>query len=228
MPIDKTKPTWSVEDLTVGNAEVEYFEDSIVEFTDIVGISISYRMKDITVPSDTLYGETPNAEYLTAKRTKLIYDVSEEANIIRSLGFTSDESISFAEIPVYTFSRDVSAATPDGWPAVGNTTPPENYLSNPVPRPGDVLTVLWNELAYEVVTVVDRNRVFQLAKKVYGLVLRPYRYGEQSDSAKEMLADMDTTVTSPITGFGDNEYYETESDEIYDYPSSVDTDIYGY
>jgi len=228
MPIDKTQPTWELEDLSLDNAEVELFEDKIVEFTDIAGISIDYRMKDITVPSDRLYGETPNLEYLPSKRTKLIYEVTEEAGLIRSLGFSSDETISFAEIPVYTFSRDVSATASDGWPEAGNTTPPTNYLSSPVPRPGDVLRVIWNNLSYEVVSVVNRNRIFQLTKKIYGLILKPYRYAEQSDSAKEMLADMDITLTSPITGFGDNEWIEEESDDIYDYGSDLDTSIYGY
>lgn len=228
MPIDKEQPQWQLEDISISNQEVIYYEDAIVEFTDIAGISIDYRMRDITIPSDRLYGEQSNVEYLPAKTTKILYDITEENNIIRSLGFTSDETISFAEIPVYTFTRDVSASSIDDWPPSGNDAPPDNYLSNPVPRPGDVLTVLWNNLSYEVVSVVDRNRVFQLQRKVFGLILKPYRYSEQSSSAKELLSDMDTTLTSPITGFGDNSWIEDESDDIYDYGGDVDSSIYGF
>jgi len=73
---------------------------------------------------------------------------------------------------------------------------------------------------------------------IWGFVLKPYRFSEESKSAEEISRfnrdpsppiDLDTTTT-PLTAYGDNKELEEESDEIFDYDKDADIDskIYGY
>ncbi|MFW6014860.1 MAG: hypothetical protein ACOCRK_00320 [bacterium] len=56
---------------------------------------------------DPLYGEDPNSEYTKAFSTKLVYEPTEETNILDSFGITSDETIQYMQIPKSVFIRDV-------------------------------------------------------------------------------------------------------------------------
>lgn len=204
---EMAKPTWSLYDGQT-TIEQDLFVSSIVEFTDISGILCNYYVRNTdSITMDTLYGESTNTEYKWKSSTKIIYEVTEEASITNSFGIVSEDVIQYAMIPVFTFSRDISGATE--------------------PRPGDVLTTIWNERSYEVVDVGQEAKIFQLGKFIWELILKPYRFSEQSESAKTPLSiAADSLLTDPITTYGDNTFIEEQSDLIDDL-SDVDTNIYG-
>jgi hypothetical protein len=152
-------------------------------------------------------------------------------------GINSEEVISFASIPKLTLTRDVSAG----------------YH----PVPGDCLITPWNNRAYEIADVAEEEKIFQLKKMIWGFVLRPYRFSEQSDSAREIARfnrrpspQLSDTLTTPLSAYGDNgpteslalsasspdsdptlenENIEEDSERIFDYEdNNIDTSIYGY
>ena len=230
------RPEWAMYDIRNAryplhhNAEHELFEQAIVEFTDIAGIECDYYIRDSSIELDTLYGESTNTQYLTPKRTKLVYEPTLEPTLTRGFGIHSEEVVQYAQLPKFTFTRDISAG----------------YH----PVPGDVLVTLWNNRAYEIADVGEEERIFQLKKMIWDFVLRAYRFSDQSKSSVGMQdkagADIpwrgftpptnppkdpkDLSVFSePLTAAGDNEWLEGESEEIYDYDDEgVDTSIYGY
>lgn len=204
-----TKPKWElyhVED----NIEHEYFTEVITEFNDISGIKIEYWIRDPSTNEDTLYGEpSDEAEYLGPYETKVLYDVTEEMTMTNTFGIVSEDMIQYAFMPKYTFTRDVNTVND--------------------PKPGDVIKTLWNDRSYEIVDVGEEEKIFQLKKVVWEFILRPYRFTEQSDTAKEILKTPDSTLTTPVTAYGDNEWLEDQSDDVYEYDeNNVDTSIYGY
>lgn len=223
------KPKWKLHQL-YNNPEHELFEELIVEFNDIAGIEVDYYVRDETAADfDTLYGEPAyqNTTYKTKRRTKMIYEPTEEPTLTTGFGINSEEIIQYSYMPKYTFVRDVAAANAAGTgvDAVGR-----------IPKPGDVMKTIWNNRAYEVVDVHEEENIFQAKKQIWNFILRPYRFSEQSTSAsaiapfmREPTLPLSGTETTPLSAYGDNEYLEDQSDEIYDYgDNSVDTSIYGY
>jgi len=206
---DLSKPKWELYDID-GNFEADYFESQVVEYCDIAGTKIDYYIRNTNEEEDfdTLYGETTDFEYLGPYSTKAVYQPTEEPTIISTFGLTSDEVISYMYIPKLTFTRDVSAGYE--------------------PKPGDAIKVSWNDRNYEVVDVGEEENIFQLHKKVWEFILRPYRFSEQSDSAKDILEEPWNTETAPITAMGDNEWLEDESDNIEDYSDESTEKFFGY
>lgn len=229
------KPKWQLYDIQ-NNPEHQLFEDYITEFTDISGIVCNYYIRDNSIELDYLYGETTRTRYLGPYTTKLLYEPTEEPTLTTGYGINSEEVISFASIPKLMFTRDVSAG----------------YH----PVPGDCLVTPWNNRAYEIADVAEEEKIFQLKKMIWGFVLRPYRFSEQSDSAKDIARfnrdpspELDTdTLSDTLSAYGDNgptresgdintvptepdgDNIESDSDEIFDYDddSDIDSSIYGY
>jgi hypothetical protein len=201
------KPEWDMEHYQDGNVEHDLFESVIMEYNDIQGSSIEYSMRDGDIEDDYLYGERPNVAYLDSCETKMTYEVTEEPSITDPFGVTSIDVIQYAYIPKGTFKRDVSAITD--------------------PKPGDAVKTLWNNRTYEVVDVGEEMSIFQLKKAVWELILKPYRFSDQSDSARSISVDIDSTLSNPLSAFGDNTLIEDESDNIDNY-ADVDTAIYGF
>jgi len=202
-PLAVEKPEWELHHLN-NNPEHNLYESYIVEFTDISGIVVDFYIRDTSISLDTLYGESVNTAYLTPQRTKIIYEVTEEISSTTPFGIVSEDMIQYGFMPKYTFSRDVSGSS--------------GIL---LPKPGDVIKTIWNERAYEIVDVGEEAHIFQLKKLVYEFILKPFRFSEQSQSAK------DITDSDPLSAFGDNNWIEDESDGIDNY-TDVDEAIYGY
>lgn len=205
------KPKWELYDLNE-NPEHDLWEDYIVEFVDIGGIWVNYYISNYdTMTKDELYGEPlyQNITYSDAGASKMIYEVTEEPALITSFGINSEDMIMFAYMPVKTWIRDISETEE--------------------PKPGDVITTPWNNRSYEVVTIKKELAIFELYKRAYNFILKPYRYSEESSSAKDLSINPDLTTTSPsgIESFGDNDYFEESSNDIDEY-GDVDTSIYGY
>ncbi len=214
--LQTVKPQWDLHQL-LGNPEHDLFESVITEFTDISGIVANYYIRDESREKDYLYGESPSTRYFGPYETRLVYEPLEEPTLTTGFGINSEEVISWTSIPKWTFTRDVSAG----------------YH----PKPGDAIITKWNNRAYEIADVHEEEKIFQLKKMIWGFVVRPYRFSDESDSARdisrftrlptdpELVTD---TTTEPLSAFGDNEDLEEESDDIFDYGPDYDTKIYGY
>ncbi len=219
--IQTTKPLWNLHQLQ-GNVEHDLFQSIIVEFTDISGIVSDYYIRSEQGKKDYLYGENMHTGYLGPYETKLIYEPTEEPTLTTGFGINSEDVISWSSIPKWTLTRDVSAG----------------YH----PKPGDAIVTIWNNRSYEIADIHEEEKIFQLKKMIWGLVLRPYRFSDESESARTIFrgtrlptdqnnvnrrTDLDTT-TEPLSAFGDNDPLDKESDDIFDYGPDYDTNIYGY
>lgn len=206
---------WELYDIS-SNVEQDLFKRYISEFTDIAGIKIEYYIRDESIVMDDLYGESTNTRYLPALETKVIYEPTEEATMTTGFGIHSEEQIQYAQMPKFTFTRDVSAG----------------YH----PKPGDVIKTIWNDRAYEIADVNEEENIFHLNKPIWGFILKPFRFSDQSQSIgdtkvgpdditpfdRDPSSELDPdTTTQPLTAYGDNEYIEEESNEILDYDGSV-------
>jgi len=202
-----TKPQWSMEHYQDGNIEHDLYDSVVVEYNDIEGTSIKYYIRDENIAMDTLYGESVNTNYLGPYESKLTYEITEEPTMTDPFGITSIDVIQYGWMPKSTFSRDVSGGYE--------------------PKPGDVIQTLWNERSYEVVDVGAEGSIFQLKKMIWEFILKPYRFSDQSESAQDISWDVDSTLSEPLTAYGDNAWIEEESDDI-DLYSDVDSSIYGF
>jgi hypothetical protein len=93
------------------------------------------------------------------------------------------------------------------------------------PNPGDVIYLPWLNRAMEISHVDDDDKIFQLKKMVWILILRPYRYSDQSSVATSASVDINDMSTPELTAFGDNEYIDEQSNTNV---SDSDKAIYGY
>lgn len=197
------KPQWNLYDIE-GNQEHMLAESLIMEYTDIAGVQINYYIRSNAVEYDTLYGEHTSTAYEDPKMTRIIYEVADEPNLWSSFGMVGGDVIT-AHIPMNTWRRDVSKTVN--------------------PKIGDAVHIAWYQMAdraFEVCHVDDDDKAFQLKKMIWVLILRPFRYSEQSESAE------DIAVTSkPISAYGDNTWIEEQSNTIDSY-DDIDTKIYGY
>lgn len=229
------KPKLSIYQIA-GNVEHNLFESLIVEYCDIAGFEVEYYVRDETTDDlDDLYGESlyQNTAFKPKKLTKVIYEVTEEPTITDGFGIHSEETIQYAFMPKHIFNRDV--ANP-----LGLNDPNGDHQ----PVPGDVIKTIWNDRAYTIVDVAEESHIFQANKSIWEFILKPFRFSEESFSASaispfdrpptENRTDIQT-MTTPLSAYGNNEYIENQSDDIYDYandgdlaPNDVDTSVYGY
>ena len=191
--------------------EAVLYNSTICEYTDMAGFKVHYYIHD---PSniDTLYGEDPMEGYHGPFITKISYQPEKEANVIDQFGISSADTVVNAEIPKTIFTRDVCNTT--SFETSGASGSFLKMLAVAKPKPKDVIRTLWNNKLYEIADQTDENKVFLGNKLIWTLTLRPYRHGEQSDSADAMLytlppsADMPlinyTTATLPLSAYGDN------------------------
>lgn len=210
-------PIWDLFDDLSNNYEHELFDSVICEKTDISGFPIYYYIKtNNSEDIDQLYGEDENAEYSTGHRAKLLYEPSEEPQILDVFGITSDDTIQYMQMPKTIFQRDVSTTH--------------------TPVVGDAIRTLWNNKTYEIVEVGSEQNIFQAKKLIWEFIVRPYKYSEESQSAEDVifdsLSDSDfpdinetTTSTEELSAYGDNEFIDDEAGDI---STDVDSGIYGY
>lgn len=203
----QAKPKWNMYDL-VDNVENDLYDSLYVEYNDIQGVYIDYYVylnDESTI--DRLYGESTDMKYSDPYRTKMTYEPTLEPSAFQSFGMVSIDTIMLCYIPKTTFSRDVDRTLE--------------------PKPGDLVQTLWNNRTWEVIDMDVEENVFQLSNFAHILILKPFRYSDEQDDTKNLLQTDDSTLTDPLSAYGDNEWIEDESNEIEDY-SDVDESIYGY
>ena len=214
-------PTWEFFNI-YNNPEHTLFKDIHTEYTDITGFPIKYYIKTSIEDADTLYGEDTTTTFTSAGYdTKVVYQPAEDANIIDIFGWTPDDVVQFAMIPKAVFTRDIAIPYGD---------------STLIPAMGDVIVMLWDNKRYEVTNIGSEQSVFLGQKLIWEFTLTPYRFSEESDSA-ENIVERDTSTTEfpdindpgfdtqELSGFGDNDWIEDESDDI---DANPDSSIYGY
>lgn len=219
------QPLWDLFDEYPDSYESDLFDSVICEKTDISGFPVLYYVKLNPENSDDIYGEDPNEEFSDGYRTKILYEASEEIQVISIFGLSNDDTIQYAQIPKSNFSRDVT----------------NDYLndytdeSSLIPKPGDAIRTLWNNKLYQIVEVGAEQNIFQAQKFIWEFILRPYEHSEESDSANEMLfyePDNDDfpninfdTETKELSAYGDN---SSITEEASGYGSDPDSSVYGY
>jgi len=210
---------WKLLQIDDTNPEYHLFESIICEFTDISGWSVLYYIKLESENLDELYGEDPTAEYTEGFKTVLVYEPTEEDTLLSSFGISGDDTLQYMMIPKEIFKRDVEE----------NYSPFEDSL---LPKVGDCIRTLWNNNVYELVNVGAEAKIFQGRKMIWEFVAKPFNYAHESDSAEDLLFDIDDdefpsinfddTTTESLTGYDDS---DNVNDESWTHP---DSSIYGY
>jgi hypothetical protein len=217
------------------NPEHALYDSVIMEYNDITGFPVEYRK--LIANHDELFGEDPNSALSAAISTKMTFEPVDETSILDMFGITSDETMSVVNIPISTFTRDVSG----GYAELG--------YDLVVPMPGDVIKTLFNNRNYEIVNISKEGVIHQAKKFVYTLILKPFRYSAQSeqytdvfsgmpDDPFDTILDVESVTDSPSgasvplvntlsNDYSDNEWIEEESDSVDDY-SDVDKSVFGY
>jgi len=218
-------PLWDLFDDYPDHFEIELFDSVVCEKTDISGFPILYYIKINYEDSDYLYGEDPTEQFSDGYRTKLMYEPSEEVQVLSVLGMTSDDTLQYTQTPKTIFDRDVRTNF--------NTDSPT--ATEEIPKSGDVIKTLWNNKTYEIVEVGAEQNIFQASKLIWEFILRPYRHSEESDSADDVLfyepddedfPDINTdTTTDELSAYGDNKDIRDDADDISPDP---DSGVYGY
>ncbi|MCK5020475.1 MAG: hypothetical protein KAS32_25790 [Candidatus Peribacteraceae bacterium] len=213
-------PGWNMYDISPTNCEHHLFESTLCEITDIQGFPVEYRL--LLPENDWLHGEDPNAKLSYPSFTKAIYTPQNETNILDMFGLTADDTMQYVSIPKSIFARDLSMMYSD-------TLGPSAYVQ---PRVGDIIKTLWNDRNYEVVNISEEENIFMAKKFVFDMIVKPFRFSEQSDEHREVFSGLpDDPFESIVPGpsgdviqnnygtemFGDNEDIDKESSEIYDY-----------
>ena len=221
-------PQWRYYDTTDDNPEHALVDSMLCEHVDITGhlINIYFPLYSW----DSLYGEDPSTNLSDVMVSKMIYPPSEENSIIESFGISSDETLSFGQIPKTIFIRDCSTV----W---FNTPSISATAIHPIP--GMVIHTVWNDRTYEVVNVGDYQFIHQARKPVWEMILRPFRYSLQSLLHHQLFtsepsgsfntptsAADGTPVYDDILKFGDNTMVETDSDAVDSY-HDIDQSIFG-
>lgn len=160
-------PLWSLYDVTDNNPEFCLYESVVSEYTDISGFPVYYYRAISNM--DPLYGEDSNQDFTGPIETKLVYEPTEEPNIIDMFGIKSDDTLQYTLIPKANFSRDVAS---------GDDTI--------TPMPGDVIKTLWNNRNYEIVDIGSEQNIFMGKRLIWEFILRPYRFSEESTKAEEI------------------------------------------
>ena len=231
-----TPPNWSIYD--PNSCEHNLYQEHLCEITDISGFPIEYR---ILLPKhDYLYGEDPNNGLSYPSVTKCIYAPETETTILEVFGLTADDTLQYMTIPRAIFNRDLSMLFFDTYPNGSPTAPSGSNNVFIQPQIGDVITTIWNNRHYEVTSIEEEQNIFLAQKFTWDLILRPFRFSEQSDEHREVTTGfpddpfagiVDGTYEEPINGevpdlvertyfeeaFGDNQNIQHESDTITDY-----------
>lgn len=174
-------PQWDLHEDYMNNEENPehwLFNSTICEYTDISGFPVKYYISKKNM--DPLWGEDPNNDYAESFITRFIYEPTEETSILDAFGITSDETLQYAQIPMDIFTRD-SVET------FYTLAPSAEYNDKILePKVGDIIKTIWNERDYEVVFARRETNVFNSRKFIWDLILRPYRFSEESDKAREI------------------------------------------
>ncbi len=222
-------PAWDLFDNQECNPESAYFKSVMCEFNDIAGFPIEIRV--LLAQDDKLWGEDPNARLTEPIVTKAVYEPSEETSILNAWGLMGDDTMQYIVIPKTTYTRDMTETF---------TVTPELSAKPVRPMVGDIIRTIHNDINYEVVHTGDTQSVFMGSSYTWELIVRPFRFSEQSDEHRDVYIGQyddpfETDTLDPTGGtvpqnnydkevYGDNDFVSDESDKIDDYRDISDPD----
>lgn len=210
-------PQWDLWDDFHDNYEHSLYQSVVDEITEIGGFPIYYWIHNNTKTTDYLYGEDPNVEYIGPYKTRVLYEITEEEEVLNSFGLSSNDTLNIVQLSKEKFKRDIAEEFGD---------------SEYNPKPSDAIKLLWNNKTYSISDVNSENNVFLGRKMMWDLICRPFSFSEESSSAEDILyseppsgyfdEDNTLTTTEPLSAYGENEEIEEESFK------NPDSAIYGY
>lgn len=232
-------PAWELHDTSLCNPEDALFSSLICEVTDIAGWDVEVRV--LLTNDDKLFGEDANARLTPPARTKAAFEPSEESSILNMWGLSWNDTMQFIVIPKSMYTRDMRD--------LYRSTP--ELVGKPIqPKVGDIIRTVFNDRSYEVTDVGSESVIINAKKFVWELIVKPFRFSEQSESHREVYRGEDIedpfeftdTLTQDPTGgivpqnnfardtYGDNDFVEEKSEQIDDYRDVVDPDraSFGY
>lgn len=166
-----SKPHWKLLQVRE-NPEHDLFDSVISEFNDIAGFDADFWIRKVDpTKTDQLYGEDTTVEWDGPYRTSVVYKPTEETKMFDFMGFSSDDHIQYMEMARTVFWRDVQ--------------PDEEY--HYMPKVGDLIKTLWNNMSYEIMDVGSEEKVFQGKKMMFEFICKPYRYGHESKTADDFI-----------------------------------------
>lgn len=178
----KYNPAWNLYDTSEDNPELQLYASYITEATDIAGFVIEYYVAIANL--DYLYGEDTGQRYLQPALTRLMFVPENDSHILSIFGMTDENSIQYTVIPKLTLTRDLSGSFAE----IGITGD-----DNITPKGGDVIKTLWDGNNYEISSVGDTGKVFNAAKQTWELILKPFRFSDESASANEINSDVSSS-----------------------------------
>jgi hypothetical protein len=210
--VDTLGPKWSIHDINSDtdpnvsyNNETDLYESLLVESCDIYGSPVEIYLINLNNP-DKIYGEDQNATYTGPFRSKVIYTPVEESHLIQSFGMIADETISYMQIPIYTWNRDVTTQRE------AQDEPYQSEADTRQPVAGDIIRPVWDYgKSYEVVDSNTDANVFQLSKLTFNLIVKIVKFSEQDDVLGGLMS------SAQVSSWGDNNQIEVESQVIDDY-----------
>ncbi|MFA5025405.1 MAG: hypothetical protein WC503_02790 [Candidatus Shapirobacteria bacterium] len=198
-------PTWTV-DTREQTYEHDLFESLAVESNDIFGTEVDYYILTSIDDgnADPFYGEDQNEYYSGPFKTKVTYKPTTELSMIDMFGITSQENITYAQMPKFTFNRDIDP--------------------NRDPMAGDIVYMPWNGRAYSITDVGEEENVFLARKFIWEFMMRPYK---QTNVDTTPIVD-EVTDTQPLSAWGDSEFIEHEGNIVDSYADLPNyDDLYG-
>jgi len=203
--LNTSGPTWAV-DTREQTYEHDLFESLCVESNDIFGTEVDYYVLTSIDDNnaDPFYGEDQNEYYSGPFKTKVTYKPTTELSLIDMFGITSQENITFAQMPKFTFNRDVDESR--------------------LPMAGDIVHMPWNDRTYSITDVGEEENIFLSRKFVWEFMMRPYK---NTNLSAAVFTD-DITDTLPLCAWGDNEFIEHETNVVDNYADLPSYDsVYG-
>lgn len=228
----RNEPAWDLLDLReeTNTYEHEFFESVAAEFNDIAGFKIEYYLMNAD-NIDPIYGEDTLKNFDGPYTTKIMYEPTNEQTLIDMFGFSSDDTVQYAEFPKVTFERDIMEQT-------DKRIDIDHDHEERKPIPGDVVKTLWDGKIWEISHVSSGEKIFHGKKMVWSIVLRPYQYAYESDDAEDMVFETielddfpeENFSTAPIElddALKHNKIQEELANETDNY-NGIDTSVYGY
>lgn len=229
-----TSPLWNLYDISDNNPEFQLFTSVIVEKNDIAGFPIQYYIKKY-LPEDPLYGENTLESFEDPRYTKVTYEPGMETPILNAFGIMSDDEISLVEIPKYTFTRDISADKPLVGDVVKTLWNNRNYEITDVEEEQRIFhakKMVWNIILrpFRFGDSSNKSQEIEFGEIFDDMSLNDIIDGTLSPSANitttESISGNHIPIQNPQVSlhWGNNDFIETQSNDIFDYKGKIDPD----
>ena len=174
--------------------EQNLYESSIIEVNDIYGLPILYYVLNFDADkADHIYGEDQDDQFSGPYPTRIMHKPHNEARLVDAFGIINADSLENLNIPMFTFSRDISP--------------------NFEPKAGDVMKFIYSGIFYEVTHAFGEEDIFLTKKLSWNLSAKVYRLTNADAEGDNVDIDAATSAF-PLSAFGDNIQIEDQANEV--------------